>query len=296
MISEKQLAANQQNALKSTGPKTTEGKARSSGNSLKHGLLAKNVVITEGEGAEDRQAFEALLADMIDQFNPEGSLEEMLVEKIAVCYWRLGRAHRYEVGVLRQTLDTASEDYYKDHETDAQIDDQIVELQNTLNRMQSDLDKVSRLFAEEVSLEEIYDDDAIWDGLSETYSYLLAGAVDYSSQGIKDALTQNGFNDTQIWKLLIESCQKQFDESKSLIEKLENDKVTNRLRLSALKQRGSLPPKIEMDNLLRYETAIERQLYKAITQLERSQRQRIGDYVPPPVQVDLNIDGLKTCG
>ena len=209
---------------------------------------------------------------------------------------RLGRAHRYEVGVLRQTLDTASEDYYKDHETDAQIDDQIVELQNTLNRMQSDLDKVSRLFAEEVSLEEIYDDDAIWDGLSETYSYLLAGAVDYSSQGIKDALTQNGFNDTQIWKLLIESCQKQFDESKSLIEKLENDKVTNRLRLSALKQRGSLPPKIEMDNLLRYETAIERQLYKAITQLERSQRQRIGDYVPPPVQVDLNIDGLKTCG
>lgn len=217
MISEKQLAANQQNALKSTGPKTTEGKARSSGNSLKHGLLAKNVVITEGEGAEDRQAFEALLADMIDQFNPEGSLEEMLVEKIAVCYWRLGRAHRYEVGVLRQTLDTASEDYYKDHETDAQIDDQIVELQNTLNRMQSDLDKVSRLFAEEVSLEEIYDDDAIWDGLSETYSYLLAGAVDYSSQGIKDALTQNGFNDTQIWKLLIESCQKQFDEDRKSV-------------------------------------------------------------------------------
>jgi hypothetical protein len=49
MASEKQVLANQQNALKSTGPKTDEGKAIAARNSLKHGLLAKEVVITEGE-------------------------------------------------------------------------------------------------------------------------------------------------------------------------------------------------------------------------------------------------------
>lgn len=295
MISEKQLAANRQNALKSTGPKTQAGKALASRNSLKHGLLAKNVVITEGEGAEDQQAFDALLADFIGEFNPVGSLEEMLVEKIAVCYWRMSRANRYEVGVLRQHLDTATDDYYKkSHDTDAQIDDKILECQQALKNWQYDLDKLSQLFEKEASLEEIYTDDEIWDGLSETYSYLLIGATDYSPRGIKDALTRKGFTNMQIWQLLIESCQKQFDRAKTMIPKLQKDKTQNRLRLSALKQRGSLPPKSEMDNLLRYETAIERQLYKAISQLERCQRQRIGDYVPPPAQVDLNIDGLKT--
>ena len=45
MASEKQLLANQQNALKSTGPKTTGGKALAARNSLKQGLLAKEVVV-----------------------------------------------------------------------------------------------------------------------------------------------------------------------------------------------------------------------------------------------------------
>ncbi|MHC5184648.1 MAG: hypothetical protein ACYSPI_10290, partial [Planctomycetota bacterium] len=76
MVSQKQLLANQQNALKSTGPKTTEGKALAKRNSLKHGLLAKEVVITEGDGAEDQQAFDAVLTNFVDHFIPMGPLEE----------------------------------------------------------------------------------------------------------------------------------------------------------------------------------------------------------------------------
>ena len=47
-------------------------------------------------------------------------------------------------------------------------------------------------------------------------------------------------------------------------------------------------PKFEMDNFLRYETAIEHQLYKAINQLVSL---HAGDHVPPPVQVDVNTLG-----
>jgi len=41
---------------------------------------------------------------------------------------------------------------------------------------------------------------------------------------------------------------------------------------------------------LRYEGAIERQFYKALNQLERMQRLRAGDNVPPPVEVDVDVN------
>ena len=45
MSTEKQINANRQNAQKSTGPKTAEGKATSSKNAVKHGLFAEEAVI-----------------------------------------------------------------------------------------------------------------------------------------------------------------------------------------------------------------------------------------------------------
>jgi hypothetical protein len=43
-VSEARLHANRENAKKSTGPKTAQGKAYSSRNALTHGLLAKTVL------------------------------------------------------------------------------------------------------------------------------------------------------------------------------------------------------------------------------------------------------------
>ncbi len=58
-VSKKQLKANKKNAQKG-GVKTSEGKAIVKYNALKHGLLAKEVVITVGEGAESPEEFDAL--------------------------------------------------------------------------------------------------------------------------------------------------------------------------------------------------------------------------------------------
>ncbi len=44
--------------------------------------------------------------------------------------------------------------------------------------------------------------------------------------------------------------------------------------------------------LSRYETAIERQLYKALHELERRQAARRGGSVPPPQVVDVDVSGL----
>jgi hypothetical protein len=52
MTSEKQIQANRRNALKSTGPKTPEGKAAVRHNALRHGLLSRDVLLPgEDKGA-----------------------------------------------------------------------------------------------------------------------------------------------------------------------------------------------------------------------------------------------------
>ncbi len=49
----------------------------------------------------------------------------------------------------------------------------------------------------------------------------------------------------------------------------------------------SLPPAEAADKLLRYEAHLDRQLYRAMDQLERLQRQRRGENVPPPFTINL---------
>ena len=101
-ISEKQLEANRRNASQSTGPKTEAGKQASRLNAVTHGLLAKAVVITAGDYQEDEQEFGQLLEDLREQFTPVGVVEDLEVQKIALCYWRKMRAVRYEHGAIRK--------------------------------------------------------------------------------------------------------------------------------------------------------------------------------------------------
>ena len=98
--SPKQLEANRCNAQRSTGPRTPAGKARVKFNALKHGLLAKSVILPIRSRSEKQSHFDALLAQLIDELKPVGILEDMLVEKIAVSYWRLRRALRAEAGEI----------------------------------------------------------------------------------------------------------------------------------------------------------------------------------------------------
>jgi len=98
--SPKQLEANKRNAQRSTGPRTPAGKARIKFNALRHGLLAKSVILPIRSRSEKRSHFDALLEQLIDELKPVGILEDMLVEKIAVSYWRLRRALRAEAGEI----------------------------------------------------------------------------------------------------------------------------------------------------------------------------------------------------
>jgi hypothetical protein len=91
---------NRRNARFSTGPKSEEAKARSSANSLKHGLTARRVVLP----GEDQAEFDQLLNSLLADHRPEGALENEMTADIAACLWRLSRARRYESAVIDTDL------------------------------------------------------------------------------------------------------------------------------------------------------------------------------------------------
>jgi hypothetical protein len=95
--SPRKIEANRRNAQKSTGPKTPVGKVISSWNSKRHGLLSKTLPTLYDV---HKKRFNRLLASLQQDLEPVGTLEEVLVEKIAREYWRLGVAAQHEAREL----------------------------------------------------------------------------------------------------------------------------------------------------------------------------------------------------
>lgn len=54
-------------------------------NAIKHGLLAREVLITAGEGKENAQDFDKLVEGLWQQYESAGAVEESLVQTIAAC-------------------------------------------------------------------------------------------------------------------------------------------------------------------------------------------------------------------
>ncbi len=97
MSTEAQKLANRRNAQKSTGPRTSEGKAAVSQNAIKHGLTATHVVITSESQAE----FDLYRRQLLDELTPVSPMESMLAERIVTLSWRLKRTGR----IQNQTID-----------------------------------------------------------------------------------------------------------------------------------------------------------------------------------------------
>ncbi len=94
MATEKQFEANRQNAQKSTGPRTPEGRAAVRLNGVKHGLTAETIVL-KGESQAD---FTNLLDSFEAEHDPATPTEEALVVQLALATWRLRRLYHQEAG------------------------------------------------------------------------------------------------------------------------------------------------------------------------------------------------------
>lgn len=143
MTSEKQVEANRRNAAKSTGAKTVQGQQIARMNALKHGLRAQRVVIP----GEDPEEFEGLLLSLEEYYQPVGSVENLLVERIAYCAWRLQRVNLIETTLMHR-------EHFTLERTRANAE---------MERARKEMNWIARAFAydpDEIDLEEEDSDDA----------------------------------------------------------------------------------------------------------------------------------------
>jgi len=97
MATEAQTLANRRNSQKSTGPRTTKGRAAVSQNAVKHGLLTRQDVIC----SESQADFDRYRRRILDELAPDTPMESMLADRIVTLSWRLKRADR----IQNQTID-----------------------------------------------------------------------------------------------------------------------------------------------------------------------------------------------
>ena len=96
-LSEARIAANRENAQKSTGPTSPEGKATARLNSLKHGLTGKFILFAN---SEEVNLYETHVQGYQTQFQPIGPEEVALVQSIADIRWRLNQIPGLEQSLL----------------------------------------------------------------------------------------------------------------------------------------------------------------------------------------------------
>ena len=223
MASDRKAEANRRNALKSTGPKTPEGKAVVRQNALKHGLLSQEVLLPD----EDEEAMQELGGRLRDELQPVGELENLLVDRIIAAYWRLRRLGRVEAGIFAWERSGA---------------------------LAEQAEQEARIY------EGQYDPEFLKE-MSQHYANTTITDKDKH----KEALAR---------------ARRYRDEQKAEIATLGRTFSRDADEANAFSK------------LSRYETTIERQLYKALHELERRQATRQGGHVPAPVAVDVDVSGI----
>jgi hypothetical protein len=257
VMSPEAIAANRQNAEKSTGPRTAKGKTRASRNALKYGLLAETVVIRSPYSSEEQSDFDSLLADFVAEHQPRGLTEETLVERIATAYWRLRRVQQFETGSVREALEAPDP-------TQAQIDSLRRQLAQAQEAVAIELELAGMV---------IKADQPNGDGADDAASKAQptpAEATKLAKYLIDFARRQPGGPAVRrLAKTIpgfLEDKQKEADDLKAQLAAAEVDEPLRRSRKELV---NSLPQDKDLLKLIRYETMLERKFSRALAELDR---------------------------
>jgi len=292
-VSAKQLAANRRNARKSTGPRTPEGRAVSKMNALRHGILSREVLVYGLHLKESRTELEALHQRFRGDLQPEGPLEELLVDQIVTAHWRLRRALTAESGEIALSVDGG-------HRRRDRFPNPVVQwlkwtaLGDPVHAMEQDRVGIGLLIRWLGEVRETVERDG---ELTEVAVQKLAARFDNKPNTLVLALQD--FRASQGTLPDVDDGPGRANrkaEALHFMDKQLNGLNTVRLLhaedrefAEEAQQAAAVLPSAEvLDKILRYETKLERQIFRAMNQLERLQRRRRGESVPAPVSVEVS--------
>lgn len=292
MTTEKQIQANKQNALVSTGPVTDEGKAVVVQNAVKHGVFARDLIIASGDGKENEEEYRQLLQNLIVSLNPSGQMEHLLVEKIAVDFWRLRRVLRFETGSIRKHLDMVIYDYYnktdwqdqKKNKTNDELDEEIKEQQEYLDWNKNYIKALKKgivtfdkpAWTGEGLESDIVDD--LYDVIRvDKYKILQDEEFNQFEEGeleledLRAILKRAGYSDKDITDALIRWLEEQNEGYKKAIYDIEQKKLKNRIAEEVNIKICSLPAGDNAEKVMRYEKSIQKSIFQNLAILKKLQ-------------------------
>jgi len=290
-VTPQKLEANRRNAQKSTGPKTENGKAASKLNALKHGLLAQTVVVRGYQIKESTNEFKKLCREFYADLNPVGPLEEMLVNQIVTATWRLRRARTAESGEIALSVDDGHWKRTHQHPALICMEWEIFGdpahsmrgsalgsrlMENQLKAVRASVEKEGELT--EAAIQSVVVQGKPY-GLTEDLEKLRS-RLQQNPEGLEPAVLRAKQKEQALAYINKELSLLSWRKSKCE----EHEQKEEEARQFA----ATLPSAGVLEKILRYETALERQLFRAMNQLERLQRRRQGENIPAPLTMDIS--------
>lgn len=277
MASEKQKQANKKNAKLSSGPKTPAGKSKVAKNAIQHGIFTKELVINAGDGKEDLDDYKALLDGLMADLLPQGIMESLLVEKIAVNYWRLRRLVRYETGELRDRLDDFENEVLENHlnPTLAYYTGEPPPTR-TLENLSYDSDISEEEFNKQVSLVgALTNPEADLTKINFALEHVLICNLDHTYVEV----SKEDLNKAR--KFITELPPEKKEELRAKIleqewEYLGEMKEVRKMQIKfdQISRMRSLPNSNDLDKIIKYETSLERSILQNLAALYTLQQKR----------------------
>ena len=283
-----------------TSARTSQGKEGGKYNATKHGIFSKVVVLKN----ESRAEYGALLAGLVEYFQPEQAIEDLLVEKLAAHFWRHRRLIAAEAAEIQASTEFLEWDERNQQETSAKeiMRDEFSLREGGLIRHKENpviLERCLELLGElRRGVEnEGFDYEQAEEILAKTYGDMdeerLHETLFESYEGWKETSTVSeeerklkGYSSpTECKEYALQGIDseirrlRKYQKARELIE-------SERRKLEVL--RRGIPDAHRLDRLLRYEASLERAFDRTLSQLERLQRMRRGQPVAPQIDVKLS--------
>ena len=284
---------------KTGGPTSKKGKEKSRRNAIKHGIFAK-VVLLDNEPAPQ---FDKLLQGFRNDLHPEGTLEEVLVEKLAALMWRYRRllvAERAEIKV-EQRYNSHAADRERLHREETITLETSLEIPShgllgNIDNLESHLAALNLL----ISLSNLivirgfnleHDRQIMGRVFGQAFIFEIAEIYDLcSSSNISFGPTAP---EPKLVNLPGEGGKAKFlGYLKSKIDKhshfLEMWKSLSKQRERMEGKSACVPEAPRLDRILRYSASLERDFDRTLNKLERLQRMRTGQALPPTLNLNVS--------